>query len=77
MVTSLQQAALPQLVQDLGIQRGLAEFQRRVGVIMDALKLAGGLAAPTTGQNSSSSSSGINVSGGIGGSSSSTPPPAV
>lgn len=51
----LESAALPRLIQDLGIQRGIAEFNRRMQVIMDALKLASGVSAPTVANSQSSS----------------------
>lgn len=51
----LQQAALPQLTQDLGIQRGLEEYQRRVNVLLQALGITSGTAQPVVGNTSSSS----------------------
>jgi hypothetical protein len=62
LVTTLQQAALPQLVQDLGIQRGLAEFQRRMQTLLAALGIGVQAAQPSIGQTSSGSSSGFNLS---------------
>lgn len=48
LVTGLQQQALPRLVEQLGIDRGLAEFNRRINVLLDALKIGTGQATPRT-----------------------------
>lgn len=45
-IQNLQAQALPRLIQDLGIERGMAEFQSRIQAILQALQLAGGAAAP-------------------------------
>jgi hypothetical protein len=60
----LQQAALPQLTADLGIQRGLEEYQRRVNVLLQALGITSGTAQPQIGNVSQSSSN--SYQGGIG-----------
>lgn len=44
----LQAAALPRMIEDLGIERGMQEFQRRVQVLLQALGAAGTLAQPQT-----------------------------
>jgi hypothetical protein len=45
-IQGLQAAALPRLVEDLGIERGLQEFQRRIQVLLQALGLGAGAAQP-------------------------------
>lgn len=46
-VTGLQQAALPQMIKDLGIQRGLEQFNKRMDTLLAALQLASGVTQPT------------------------------
>lgn len=42
-VTGLQASALPRLISDLGIERGIAEFRARLDTVIKAIQLAGGL----------------------------------
>jgi hypothetical protein len=56
-VTNLQAQALPRLIEELGIERGLAEFQRRTQSLLEVLKTMGGVTSPTVAQNSQSSGS--------------------
>lgn len=44
---NLQAQALPRLIEDMGIQRGLEEFRRRVAVLMQAIGAGGTLSNPT------------------------------
>lgn len=53
-VKNLQAQALPRLIQELGIERGLAEFQRRTSSILDLLKTIGGVTSPSIAQTSQS-----------------------
>lgn len=62
-VTASQQAALPQLVQDLGIQRGIQAFNDRLNTVLEALRIAGGVSSPTVATSSTSSG---NTNNGIG-----------
>lgn len=45
----LQASALPRMIQDMGIERGIQEFQRRMGVMQNSLGMAGQLSQPTVG----------------------------
>ncbi len=45
-LTSLRAAALPRLIEDLGIERGLAEFDRRTRATLNAVAVAGPLSSP-------------------------------
>lgn len=56
MVTAAQQAALPQLVQDLGIQRGLAQYNTNINNLLEIIRIAGGLSSPTVANVMSGSS---------------------
>jgi hypothetical protein len=58
--------ALPRLIEQLGIDKGNEELQRRFAVMEDALKNLAGLTTPTIGYNSSSQSSGGGANVGIG-----------
>jgi hypothetical protein len=49
-VTNLQAQALPRLIEDLGIERGLAEFQRKTSELLAILQLTGGVTAPAIAQ---------------------------
>lgn len=57
MVTGLQAAALPRLIQDMGIQRGITAFNNRVQAMLEALRIAVGASAPALGTSSASSGS--------------------
>lgn len=46
-IQKLQAVALPRLIKDLGIQRGLAEFNDRIQRLLNALQLSGGLQTKT------------------------------
>jgi hypothetical protein len=54
LIQTLQQAALPQLVEDLGIQRGLEEFNRRISALLAAMGLGAQATAATPASFSSS-----------------------
>lgn len=57
MVQNLQAQGLPRLIEDMGIERGLAEFQSRTDALLRALQLATGIGGMTNIGNQSSSSS--------------------
>lgn len=62
LMASLEAQALPRLVEQYGIDQGLAEFRRRQDRLLQLMTTAGGLSSPTVGsvttQTSSGSSSG-------------------
>lgn len=64
-VTNLQAQALPRLIQELGIERGVAEFNRRSSQMLELLKTLAGVTAPTIAnqQQSQSTGSGESQSG--------------
>jgi len=49
-VTALQAAGLPRLIEQMGLDQGNAEFQRRMQMLMQTLGLGAQVAQPTTGQ---------------------------
>lgn len=46
-VTNLQAQGLPRMIQDQGIDRGIALFQQRTQQLLEILKLIGGVTSPT------------------------------
>lgn len=46
LIQGLQAAALPRLIEDLGVQRGLQEFQNRINTLLQSLGIAGDLSSP-------------------------------
>lgn len=54
--SALQASALPRLVDEQGVDRGIAEFQARLAALSSALGIASNLAAPTPSQASKGSS---------------------
>lgn len=63
----LESAGLPRMIKDVGIERGLQDFARRMGAMQGALNLGGQLASPTLGSTSKSkgTSSGFQMGGGL------------
>ena len=47
-IEALRAEALPRLIEQFGLDQGLAEFRRRVDVILQSLGIGGALAQPTT-----------------------------
>lgn len=47
MMANLEAQALPRLIEQMGLDRGLQEFQRQQAQLLQSLGIAGGLAAPT------------------------------
>ena len=58
LTTKLQASALPRLVEDMGIERGLAEYQNRVNQLLQVLSITTSTPLVKTGQKSESRSSG-------------------
>lgn len=54
-IESLKAAALPRLIQDLGIERGIEEFNNRVNNLLTTLGLAGAASRPVIANESSAS----------------------
>lgn len=65
LVTNLQAQALPRLIQDLGVERGLGEFQTRLQTLLSVLGITASGAAPVLGQNAASTSAGTSQSVGL------------
>lgn len=61
MVQNLQAQALPRLIQEYGIERGMDEFNNRVNSLLSVIGIAGGVTQPTVSQKSSSSQAGVNL----------------
>ncbi len=53
---SLEAVALPRLIEDLGIERGLQEFQTRLSAVLEALRVATGTPLQTVAQESQGTS---------------------
>ncbi len=51
-IAGLQAQALPRLIEQFGIDRGLEEFNRRIETVLQAIQLAQGLPLQTVGQES-------------------------
>lgn len=66
-IKGLQAAALPRLIQQNGLDKGLALFQQQTSNLLDFLKTIGTVQAPTLGTNavSSSTSSGQSTNAGV------------
>lgn len=63
MVQNLQSQALPRLIQDLGVDRGMEAFNNNINSILGGLGIAAGVTRPVIGNSSSSSSGSINTGG--------------
>lgn len=63
-ISGLQAAALPRLIQQNGLDKGLALFQQQTSNLLDFLKTIGTVQAPTLGSNAVSSSSGQSTTAG-------------
>lgn len=50
LLSNLEAQALPRLIEELGIERGLAEFERQQGQLVQLLTLVGQLSSPTVAQ---------------------------
>lgn len=56
MVKNLQAQALPRLINEFGIERGIEQFNNQVNTLLAVLGIAGGVTAPTIGNSQKSSS---------------------
>ncbi|WP_422369688.1 tail fiber domain-containing protein [Pelagibius sp.] len=65
LVKGLQSSALPRIIEQFGIDRGIELFNSRVSTLLEALRLAGGVSAPTV--TSLPGSPGADVGGLFGG----------
>lgn len=61
LVQNLQAQALPRLIQEYGIERGMDEFNNRTNSLLSVLGIAGGVTQPTTSTKSESSQMGVNL----------------
>lgn len=61
MIKNLQAQALPRMIQDLGIERGMDVFNERVNSLLSTLGIAAGVTRPVVGNTSSSSSGSIQL----------------
>lgn len=61
MVTNLQAQALPRLIQEYGIERGMDEFNNRMNSLLSVIGIAGGVTQPTVSSKSESSQMGVNL----------------
>lgn len=69
-IQSLQASALPRLIEQLGLDKGLEEFRRRIDLIMQALQTGGALSLPNVATLPGTPGTGGNLGGvlqGIGG----------
>jgi hypothetical protein len=64
-VANLNAQALPRLIQELGIERGIAEYNTRLDTILKALSVATGAPLTTIAQQGSSSSSADQYTGAV------------
>lgn len=55
-IANLQAQALPRLIQEMGIERGLEAFQNRMNSLLTTLGIAGGATSPTIGNSSTQKS---------------------
>lgn len=62
-ISNLQAQALPRMIQELGIERGLALFQQKTQAVLDLLKTIGGVTSPTVANKGTSTGEGSSYSG--------------
>lgn len=62
-ISNLQAQALPRMIQELGIERGMSLFQNNVQGILSLLQTLGGIAQPVVGNTQNSTSSGSSTPG--------------
>lgn len=60
-IKNLQAQALPRLIQELGIERGIEQFNQRVTALMQTLGITAGVTQPTIANNQSSKSTQIGL----------------
>lgn len=61
LLANLQAQALPRTIQDLGIERGLEQFNNQVNALLSTLGITAGVTRPVVGNTSSSSSGGVQL----------------
>lgn len=61
LIKNLQAQALPRLIADLGVERGMEAFQNNVNSMLSVLGIAGGVTRPVISQESKSSSGGFQL----------------
>lgn len=61
LISSLQAQALPRLIEDLGIERGMEAFNNQVNSLLSVLGITAGVTRPVVGQKSSSSSGSVSL----------------
>lgn len=61
LIKNLQAQALPRLIQDLGIERGMEAFQNQINSMLGVMGISAGVTAPVIGNSSSSKSTGFNL----------------
>lgn len=61
MIQNLNAQALPRLIQDLGVERGMEVYNNNINSILAGLGIAAGTTRPVIANSSSSSSGGINL----------------
>lgn len=62
-IANLQAQALPRMIQELGIERGLAQFQQHTQNLLQILSMIGGVAAPVIAQTAQSTGEGNSMTG--------------
>lgn len=63
LIKNLQAQALPRLINDLGIERGMEAFQNQVNSMLAVMGINAGVSAPVIGNSSSSKSVGVSAGG--------------
>lgn len=61
MISNLNAQALPRLIQDLGVERGMEVYNNNINSILAGLGIAAGTTRPVIANSSSSSSGGVNL----------------
>lgn len=61
LIKNLQAQALPRLIKDLGVERGMEAFQNNVNSMLSVLGIAGGVTRPVISQQSDSKSGGFQL----------------
>lgn len=61
LVKNLQAQALPRLIQDMGVERGMEAFNNQVNALLSTLGIAAGVTRPVVSQKSDSSSGSVSL----------------
>lgn len=62
-ISNLQAQALPRLIEEMGIERGLQEFQRQTQQLLEIMRILGGVTTPTVAQTSQMTAEGSSTGG--------------